>query len=321
VALKIFPATEWFVGDKMQIGDIQNPAERKKLIWAGVLGLVAVVLLWWTFFGFGSSTNKVTQRPPVNISSPGDNRAVSAKPQPSPLTEVKEDLLERLRPVNFETSTPGGAEAKRNIFAYYEPPPKPLVVSSVPTPTPTPPPPVLLASLSPANVYARTGEFTLALAGDKFTSQLHVVIDNAELPTRYLSPQQLSASVPASLIANAGSRQVLARSADGKLYSNVMTLAVNAPPTPNYTYVGIIGTRRYIDTAILQDQGSKEMLNVQRGDLLGGRFRVTSISEKELVLVDANLKIKHTLPFSVSGEKGNPLQRPTPRVESDDDQP
>ena len=149
----------------------------------------------------------------------------------------------------------------------------------------------------------------MEVSGDKFTSQLRIVIDNAELPTRYISPQQLSATVPANLIANAGARQVLTRSADGKLYSNVLTLAVNAPPTPNYSYVGIIGTRRYIDTAILQDKGSKETLNVQRGDLLGGRFRVTSISEKELVLVDTNLKIKHTLPFSVSGEKGNPLFR------------
>lgn len=304
----------------MQISDIQNPAERKKLIWAGALGLVAVVLLWWTFIGFGGSPKQVAQRPPVNTVSPG-SRVVSAQPKPLPITAADNDILERLRPINFESSAPAAAEAKRNIFAYYEPPPKPVVAPSVPTPTPTPPPPVLLASLSPASVYARTGEFTLELSGDKFTSQLHIVIDNAELPTRYVNPQQLSATVPAGLIANAGSRQVLARSSDGKLYSNVMTLTVNAPPIPNYTYIGIIGTRRYIDTAILQDKGSKEMLNVQRGDLLGGRFRVTSISEKELVLVDANLKIKHVLPFSVSGEKGNPLQRPTPRVESDDDQP
>jgi hypothetical protein len=304
----------------MQISDIQNPAERKKLIWAGALGLVALVLLWWTFIGFGGSSKQVAQRPPVNTVSPG-SRVVSAQPQPLPITVADNDILERLRPINFESSAPAAAEAKRNIFAYYEPPPISVAAASAPTPTPTPTPPVLIASLSPANVYARTAEFTLDLSGDKFTSQLHIVIDNAELPTRYVSPQQLSATVPAGLIANAGSRQVLARSADGKLYSNVMTLAVNAPPTPNYTYIGIIGTRRYIDTAILQDKGSKEMLNVQRGDLLGGRFRVTSISEKELVLVDANLKIKHVLPFSVSGEKGNPLQRPTPRVESDDDQP
>jgi hypothetical protein len=128
-------------------------------------------------------------------------------------------------------------------------------------------------------------------------------------------------TVPAAVIANPGARQVMLRSADGKIYSNAATLNVGAPPIPNYTYVGIIGTRRYIDTAILQDKTNKEILNVQRGDLLGGRFRVTSISEKELVLVDANLKIKHTIPFTIQGERTNPLQRPQPRVESEDDEP
>jgi hypothetical protein len=304
----------------MQISDIQNPAERKKLILASALGLVALILLWWTFFGFGGGSKQVAQRPPASA-SPGENRVVSAKPQPSPITAVNDDLLERLRPINFDSSVPAAAAAKRNIFAYYEPPAKPVVAPSTPTPTPTPTPPVLLASLSPATTYARTGDFTLELSGDKFTPQMRIVVDNADLPTRYISPQQLSATVPANLIANAGARQVMARSPDGKLYSNVMSLAVNSPPIPNYTYVGIIGTRRYIDTAILQDKSSKETLNVQRGDLLGGRFRVTSISEKELVLVDTNLKIKHALPFSVSGEKGNPMQRPTPRVSSDDDEP
>jgi len=304
----------------MQPSDIQNPAERKKLIWAGALGLIALVLLWWTFFGFGSSTNKVAPRRAANTSSPGDNRAISANPQPSP-TEISDDNLERLRPIIFEISAPAIAEAKRNIFAYYEAPPPSVANPSVPTLAPTPTPPVLLAGVSPANIYARTGDFTLEVAGDKFTPQLRVIIDNAELPTRYIGPQQLSAKVPANLIANPGSHQVMARSSDGKLYSNATTLTVDAPPTPNYNYVGIIGTRRYIDTAILQDKGSKDTLNVQRGDLLGGRFRVTSISEKELVLVDTNLKIKHTLPFSVSGEKGNPTQRPTPKVESDDDEP
>jgi hypothetical protein len=96
---------------------------------------------------------------------------------------------------------------------------------------------------------------------------------------------------------------------------------VAAPPTPNYSYVGIIGTRKFIDTAILQDKGNKEILNVQRGDLLGGRFRVTSISEKEVVVVDNNLKVKHTLPMTIQGDRGNPMQRPTPRVDSEDDEP
>jgi hypothetical protein len=303
----------------MQISDIQNPAERKKLIWAVALGVVALVLLWWTFIGFGGG-NKVPPRPAVT-QTPGSNRPpVSAKPQTSALPEVQQDP-ERLTPVVYPGQIPAVPEARRNIFAYYEKPVAPVAEASVPTPTPTPPPPVLLASVSPANVYARTGDFTLEVAGDKFTPQLRVVIDNTELPTRYVSPQQLTAVVPANLIASAGARQVMTRSGDGKLYSNVATITVNAPPTPNYNYVGIIGTQRYIDTAILQDKSSKETLNVQRGDLLSGRFRVTSISEKELILIDTNLKIKHTIAFSVNNERGGATQRPTPRPESDDDEP
>jgi hypothetical protein len=304
----------------MQLSDIQNPNERKKLVGAAVLGLLAIVLLWWTFFGFGSGSPKVSQRPVSQPTSSAVSRGGSSKAPPQTGAELS-GLLDQLRPISYEHSLPAVPEARRNIFVYYEPP-KPVVVASViPTPTPTPVPPVLLASLSPATVYARTADFTLDIAGDKLSPQLRVVIDNSELPTRYLGPQQISATVPAVLIANPGPRQVLLRSADGKLYSNSATLNVAAPPIPNYNYVGIIGTRRYIDTAILQDKGSKETLNVQRGDLLGGRFRVTSISEKELVLVDTNLKIKHALALMTQGEKGNPMQRPTPKVDSEDDEP
>ena len=142
--------------------------------------------------------------------------------------------------------------------------------------------------------------------------------DNRPRPRRAVD----AATVPAAVIANPGVRQVMLRSSDGKLYSNALSFSVAAAPTPNYSYIGIIGTQRYIlDTAILQDKGSKDTLNVQRGDLLAGRFRVTSISEKEVVVVDNNLKIKHTLPMSAQGDKGGPLQRPTPKVESDDDEP
>jgi hypothetical protein len=98
-------------------------------------------------------------------------------------------------------------------------------------------------------------------------------------------------------------------------------LNVAAPPTPNHSYIGIIGSPRYVDIAILQDKNNRELLNVQRGDLVGGRFRITSISEKELVVTDVTLKIKHTIPFTAQGDRGGPMQRPTPRVESEDDDP
>jgi hypothetical protein len=297
----------------MQAINLTNPNERKKLIAAGVLGLLAIVLLWWALFGFGGSSNKVAQ-------------SVSPRPSPSPTRRLdqpppKEDAIDQLRPINSDYSVPLVAEAKRNIFVYYEPPPQIVKEVPVPTPTPTPTPPVLLANVQPSSVFARTADFTLEISGDKFTSQLKVLVDNNPLPTRYLGPQQLTATVPAALIANPGTRQVTLRSSDGSLYSNVAAFNVANPPVPNYSYIGILGTRRYIDTAIVQEKTSKDLLNAQRGDLLGGRFRVTSISEKELVLIDTTLKIKHTIPFSSQTDRNNPLQRPAPRVESEDDEP
>jgi hypothetical protein len=304
----------------MQVNDIRNPAERNKLILAGALGLIAILFLWWALFGFGSSSKVTPQPARPGTTAPG-TRAVTTKPVPQSIGEFKGTDLDQLKPINAGYATIQAPEARRNIFVYYEPPKPPVVVPTTPTPTPTPTPPVLLASVSPANVYARTGDFTLELAGNKFTSQLRVVMDNTELPTRYIGPQQVAASVPASLIANPGSRQVMLRSSDGKLYSNMSSITVATPPVPNYTYIGIIGTPKHIDTAILQDKNSKEVLNVQRGDLLAGRFRVTSISEKEVVFVDSTLKIKHNLGMSSQGDRANPGQRPTPRVDSEDDEP
>ena len=48
----------------MALVDLNKPGEKKKLIWAAVLGFVAIVFLWWTFFGFGSSSSsRATARP------------------------------------------------------------------------------------------------------------------------------------------------------------------------------------------------------------------------------------------------------------------
>src|SRR6185503_4450460 len=302
----------------MQATDIRNPSERNKLILAGALGLVALLFLWWTFFGFGSSSKTGVQRPAGQSAPSTATRVPSKLAPPSAVDLSAQD--DPPAPVFYHQPV-SAPEAGRNIFAYYEPPPKIVKIPETPTPTPTPTPPVLLSNISPANVFAKTADFPLEISGDKITSQLRVVIDNSEVPTRYIGPQQLTATVPAALIANPGSRQVMLRSSDGKVYSNALTLSVAKAPKPNYSYIGIIGTPHHIDTAILQDKGTKDTLNVQRGDLLGGRFRVTSISEKEVVFTDTNLKIKHTLPFSVSGDKGNATQRPTPRVSSDDADP
>ncbi len=302
----------------MQISDINNPQERKKLILAVGLGVIALIFLWWTFIGFGGSTPPKPVQRTSNQGPPSNGRpTTTTRPQRPEDSQVS---LANLGPLPQLRVPPPVGDPKRNIFAYVEKPVQ--VVASVPTPTPTPTPPVLLAALSPSNVYARTADFTLEVTGDKFTHELRINIDGRELPTRFSGPQQLSATVPASMIASAGTREVVVKSSDGKIYSNSAMLNVGAPPTPNYTYIGIIQPRRQPEIAILQDKGNREVLNAQRGDVLGGRFRLTSISLSELVFVDTNLKIKHTLPFSTERDRGiGPQSRPTPRVDSEDDEP
>lgn len=300
--------------------DLSKSGEKKKLILAALLGLVAILFLWWTLFGFGSSSTP--PKSPV-VQQPRQ----TATPTQKPTGQVEagqelNDLVNTLTEVKLQDSIPIVPEARRNIFAFYEPRVVDTKAQETPTATPTPTPPVLLASVSPGNVYARTADFTLEVAGDKFTPELRIFVDGRELATKYRSPQQLSATVPAAMISNPGNKQIAVRSPDGRLYSLALELNVAPPPTPNYTYVGIISKPARVDIALLQEVGSKNILSVQRGDVLSGRFRVTSIADKELVMTDTNLKIKHTLAMT-EGEKGfsSPMARPTPRVDAEDDEP
>ena len=303
----------------MEFVDLSKPGEKKKLIGAGVLGFIAILFLWWTFIGFGSSAS-TTPRPTTQTPGTTSRQAPGTRPT-APIAEAEVDNIATLGPVPGIGSAPSVPEPKRNIFAFIE---KPVVVQAAitPTPTVTPTPPVVLASISPANVYAKTADFTLEAAGDKFTPEMRIFLDNRELPTKYKGPQQMSATVEATNIANPGARQIAVKTPDGRIYSNIVGLSVAPPPTPNYSYVGIYETTSRVGTALLQDKSNKDILSVQRGDLLGGRFRVTSISEKEVVFMDANLKIKHSLQMT-EGERmpGAPLGRPTPRVDAEDDEP
>lgn len=296
----------------MQFFDPNNPNEKKKMIAAGVLALVAIIVLGYVFFGGGSS--KPPTGPPTGIKPSPSPRAGIERPgyEPTP------DDQSIYREISYSEPAPAYSEANRNIFAYYIPPtPTPKLVI-VPTPSPTPPPPWTASSLSPASVYARTADFSLQLMGDKFTSAAKIVLDGRELPTRFVNAQQLFTTVPASFIANPGVRQVVARNSDGTLYSNTLTLNITPPPPPNFTYVGIIGKPRFNDTAVLQDKGSKDFIRVQRGDPVGGRFRVVSISEKEVKLIDTALKITHTLAYTADQSTSSPYRPP---VRSSDDEP
>lgn len=306
----------------MALFEGKTPAERNKTIGALVLGAIALFFVLRMFLGSSS--------PAPTTQTNGNRRTPTARatPRTSTVADAPEELIPP-RPVFYNPSAPSIAGTGRNIFAFYvapEPPKKDLTTPPLPPATPTPTPPVIVSAVAPSNVFARTGDFALQVSGDKFTPQTRIYIDGQEMPTRYISGQQLSANVPAAVISSPGGRQILVRSPDGVLYSNSATLNVAQPPTPSYTFIGVLVRPRGNDTAILKDQ-KNELINVQRGDLVGGRFRVTSISDRSIEFTDQQLKIKHALPFTdARSSTGSAAPRfgavpppPPPREEGDEE--
>jgi hypothetical protein len=306
----------------MAVLEGKTPSERKKTIAAIVLGAVALIALAYMFLGSSSSRPKT---------GGGAKASPTPRSRQTVLTpdEARREVEFIPTALNSEISLPAVPEAGRNIFAFYVPKPKPTPdpnATPVQAPTPTPVPPnVVVNSISPVNVYAHTGDFTLDVSGDKFTPETRIFVGGAELPTRFVSPQQLSTKVSGQLISFEGGREIQVRSRDGQLFSNTATLNVMPAPVPNYLYVGVMNRPGSNDTAIMKEKNGKDLLNIQRGDILGGRFRVTSISVREVTLTDTNLNIKHKLPLvgegSNSGTGGQPRYQPPPPppVQSDDD--
>ncbi|HKQ52959.1 MAG TPA: IPT/TIG domain-containing protein [Pyrinomonadaceae bacterium] len=289
----------------MAVVEGTNQSERNKKIAAIVLGSIALIALVYMFLGPSSSGPK---RPTnSNTRTTASATPASRLNVPSPSDYPDDNAL--LQPIFLPEGPPVVPEAGRNIFAFYVPPvkptPDPNATPVEPTPEPAPQPNVILAGISPVNVYAHTGDFTLDVTGDKFTPETRIFIGGAELETRFVSPQQLSTKVPAQLISFEGGREVQVRSTDGQLFSNTATINVMPAPVPNYSFIGVSIKPRGNDVAIVKEKNGRDLLNVQRGDILGGRFRVTGISVKELTLTDTSLNIKHKLPLVGDGSNPN----------------
>jgi hypothetical protein len=287
----------------MKLFEGKSPAERNKIIAAGVLGAMALLSLVYTFGGglFGGRKVSVTvSATPTPTASPRRNRETASIP-----TVEEENFVYTTTPVNYEPGRFYAPDAGRNIFAFYEPPvptpysptPTPPPVIEVPkTPPPTPTPPLMVGFVTPQSVYAGAQSFRLEVNGDKFTPDSLIYLNGNQLPTTFVSPQQLVAEVPSNFIAGAGSLQIMVRTPDGRLYSNQMMLNVQAPPVPQFQYIGMIARQRFNnDTAYFQEQGKPTPISARLNDVVGGRFRLKSISAGETIFEDVNLGFKHRL--------------------------
>ncbi|MCP9493124.1 MAG: IPT/TIG domain-containing protein [Pyrinomonadaceae bacterium MAG19_C2-C3] len=297
----------------MKIFEGKTPKERRNLMIIMVAAPLAFLGIIYNL-GFFSSKKKPTTTARATRSTTATNNNLAATTGTTAAVIQPQDIrdLESLQPIRYSPALyRSDLTLGRNIFSYYVPPrptgtPVETIVAATPEPQmPTPvPPSLILASMSPSNVYARTKDFQLLIGGDKFTADTRIYINGQELPTQFVSPQQLKTNIPAALITSAGARAVVVRTPDNSLFSNQASLNVMPPPVPQYTYVGLVGARnaRTPDTAILKPQTPAEsrnndLVSVQRGDTVGGRFILNNISANTLELTDKELGIKHTLPF------------------------
>ncbi|MEP6705188.1 MAG: IPT/TIG domain-containing protein, partial [Acidobacteriota bacterium] len=203
------------------------------------------------------------------------------------------------------------------IFAFYEPPPPtPYVPTPLPTPvpaTPTPTPAIFITAVNPQSVYAGSRGFRLEISGERMQPNAKIYFSQNELATSFVNEQRMVADVPANFIAGEGPRQIIIQTPDGKKYSNSVSLNVQAPPKPQFQYIGMIARKRSNnDTAYFMEQGRQTPLSARLNDIVGGRFRLMSISAEETLFEDVNLGFKHKVPLfrPVAGASTSQAPRP-----------
>ncbi|MEP6900908.1 MAG: hypothetical protein ABJA66_04110 [Actinomycetota bacterium] len=302
----------------MKIFEGKSPAERNKIIAAIVIGVLAVLaignLVFAPFSGKKTINVKLSPSPTATTSTKGDTVVTSMPKQ----DEMDQAYL--ATPVLMQ-SPPSASDAGRNIFAFYEPPvptpfsPTPFVFKNTPTPptpTPTPVPPVTISYISKQSAYAGEKGFKLEIGGDKFTPETFIFFGGNQLPTNYISPQQMTADIPSNFIAGAGQPLIEVRSADGKLFSNKINFSIQAPPVPQFQYIGIVSRKRgNNDTAYIQEQGKTVPTGVRLNDIINGRFRLVSISPAKLLVQDINLGFTHPIELvKGSGQSSSTTIRP-----------
>jgi hypothetical protein len=284
----------------MNIFEGKSPEERNKLIIAIVLGVLAIGSLGYTFKGMFFPAKK---NPVASNSSPTPTPNVpNASQNPNMPSQQEMDFEYSSTPVIYNPGNFNAPDPGRNIFAFYEPG-KPTPFSPTPTPppptpktpTPTPTPPIYVAFATPQSIYAGSKGFRMDVSGDKFTPDSVILFNGSQIPTTYMSPQNIYAQVSDGLISFPGTRNISVITPGGK-YSNMISLNVQEPPKPLFKYIGLISRKRYNnDTAYFEEQGKELPFGARLNDVVSGRFRLKSISSEEVVFEDVSLGFKHKL--------------------------
>lgn len=277
----------------------EKGSERVKILALGGLLIVLAAVIYFQFISGDDTPVAAPRATSANTAikpSPSPRPTPRAGGTPEPIISQPLDLVSM-----YTRDTSSGSGTGRNIFVYPTPTPPPPPPTPKPVPPP-PPPPVTLFSVNPAGVVARTGDFTLTAFGEKIPPDAQGFVDGRAYLTTFISAAEIKIKVPADAIRTAGNRGVMVRSqGNANLFSNQVSLNVAQPPDPPYKYIGLI-VNKVGATAVLKSQNDDEILNVRKGDRIGGYWRIVNITSQKIEVEDTNNKIMHTINYS--GENG-----------------
>lgn len=290
----------------------RTPSGRKQILFATALGSVAFILMARFVFPLFSSGSSGAPHTPQSTQSAASIQTATNTPQATKNSiatsqgggEKQQDQFLKYESIKFDTNFSVANQGSRDVFSYYVPPPPPPPKPIIPT--------YIISSVSPQSVYMRSGAVTFNISGDKFTPASYVYLNDQQVSTMFISAQNLTATVPANFTENQGSFQVSVHTIDGKDFSNVMSLQITKPSSPQFKYVGMISnqqTAQGSETAILKDTSDK-LMKVKLGDVITGDWKVTSIDKQSVQFVYTNLPITESLPLTL--ERYYPNQQSFP---------
>lgn len=283
---------------------LSSSDKKKAYALLALFGLLAIVVVW----------NVLPIRKPAParaVVKPTDGRVKN-----SDLTAKKDDTgkptagaadVEVLGPIAVlppivQVST-GAIGAVRNIFSY--PPPPPPKVEPPPRKVTPPPPTINLGSVNPTTVFAGTPRaLTVTLMGSLIPRDAQARVDDRPVPSQRVSDNVLKVTLSAAELAAPRTVKFSIRSASqpDNLWSVALPLQIVPSPDPSETF---IYTGRVGPQAVLTFKDDRRPKLVQVGDVINGTlpWKVVSVSDKQVELLDTRNDIKKVLPLAPKGAK------------------
>ena len=177
--------------------------------------------------------------------------------------------------------------------------------------------PPVASQLTPSNVVAGSGAFTLTVAGSLFFNGAVVNVNGTPRTTTFVSSTQLTANILASDIANAGTASVTITNPSGGGTSNVLALTISAPPIPTAATIApstvvtgsaaftlTVGGTNFVSGAVVNFNGTPRVTTFVSATQLTAAILASDIantgSASVTVTNPSGGAISNALPFTIS---------------------